>query len=352
MLKPPFGNNIESVSTGEDIFDMVDFEAAFVEREMAGSLSDLNEVKSEWQNLGCPKYKAEDELLAYSVNALIREFDPENKGKLFQTRFYKLLFLLSDGLKDEGIDLKLPYFWYKHGPVVPYFLLPLDNIEMIVSTWKKFSGKFFVIAKPRSFNIQNAIKDVIDNSICNLRDQYNYSTTKTIINDVYLKAPHEFQRKYKNFYKHIEHKLCERDKLAYLKQPLKETEDIKRLEEAVNLFEEIRFPQVYNDLLQWRLIVKYSMNELERIDPEFMKCLADIFWSNLFSRYLQVQEYENMPEAMIKSWKKQLPQTHKSYRREFRKFEYKFYSDVYKPANCIDDSTRRAYNECIKPLLK
>ena len=129
-------------------------------------------------------------------------------------------------------------------------------------------------------------------------------------------------------------------------------EDIKRLEEAVKFFEEDKFPQVYNDLLQWKLILKYSVNELEHVDPEFIKNLADIFWSKLFSRYLQVREYDNMPEAMINWWKKQLLSKHKTYRREFRECEYKFYCDIYKPTNTIDDGTRRAYNECIKPLLK
>lgn len=347
MFKTPFDNNIESAEE-----DMADFETVFAEREMAGSISDLNEARIEWQTSGCPNYNAQDELLAYSINAILQKFDPGNEGKIFQTRFYKLLFLLNDDLREEGVDLKMPYFWYRYGPVVPYFLLPLHNVRMVSSSWRAYHGKSFVISDHRSFNIQTTIKETIDNSICKLWDLYNYSTTKKIINDVYLKAPHEFQRKYKNFYKHVEHKLNEREKLIYMSQPLKEMEDIKRLEEAVKFFEEDKFPQVYNDLLQWKLVVKYSVNELEHVDPEFIKSLADIFWSNLFSRYLQVREYDNMPEAMINWWKRQLPPKHKTYRREFREWEYKFYSDIYKPTNTIDDGTRRAYNECIKPLLK
>jgi hypothetical protein len=352
MFKTPSGSNIESVGLEENTVDMADFETAFAEREVAGSLSDLNEASAEWQALGCPTYSTQDELLAYSINTLLQEFDPGKEGKVFQTKFYKLLFLLNDDLKNEGIDLKMPYYWYRYGPMVPSFLLPLDNIKVIPSSYKTYRGKSFVISKPRSFNVQNSIKDVIDNSVCNLRDQYKFSTTKEIINDVYLKAPYEFQRKYKNFYKHIDHKLNERDKLAYLKQPLREAEDIKRLEEAIYFYEETEFPHAYNDLLQWKLITKHSISELETIDPQFLKSLADFFWSNLFSRYLQVQECENVPEAMIKSWNNRLPQLHKLYRREFRKLEYKFYSDIYKPNNCIDDNTRKAYNECLEPLLK
>lgn len=67
---------------------------------------------------------------------------------------------------------------------------------------------------------------------------------KKIINDVYLRAPHEFQRRYKKFYKHIEHKLNEREKLIYMSQPLKEMEDIKRLEEAVKFLKKTNSPSI------------------------------------------------------------------------------------------------------------
>lgn len=105
MFKTPFDNNIESVEE-----DMADFETVFAEREMAGSIRDLNEANIEWQALGCPNYNAQDELLAYSINAILQKFDPGNEGKIFQTRFYKLLYLLNDDLREEGVDLKCPIF--------------------------------------------------------------------------------------------------------------------------------------------------------------------------------------------------------------------------------------------------
>lgn len=331
---------------------MADFETAFAEKEMNGGVSDLKEARVEWQALGCPTNRIKDESLAYSINALIQKFDPNNEGVIYQTKFYKLLFLLDDDLKEEGVDLKMPYFWYRYGPVVPYFLLPLDNIKIIPKVWKTHSGKCFVISKAKSFSVKTITKDTIDNSISKLWDQYNKSTTKKIIYDVYIKAPYEFQRKYKNFLKHIDHKLNEREKILFIGQSLKETEDIKRLDEAIHFYEKTEFPQAYNDLLQWRLIAKYSIRELETIEPKFLESLADFFWSNLFSRYLRVKEQEDMPEAIIKAWDKQLPKTHEDYRHEFRKLEYAFYSNIYKPTNCVNEKTRELYNECLKPLLE
>ncbi|MCK9571103.1 hypothetical protein M0R72_19295 [Candidatus Pacearchaeota archaeon] len=54
--------------------------------------------------------------LAHAIITLSTESTPEMKRC---REFRQLLFILCDDLKKENIDLKLPYFWYADGVMIP-----------------------------------------------------------------------------------------------------------------------------------------------------------------------------------------------------------------------------------------
>ena len=330
---------------------MAGLEAAYVERETKGSLADIQEFNKDWYALGSPNFHVSDEGLAYSISALIFAFDPYNKGQISQTKFYKLLYILSANLKDKGIDIKLPYFWYRHGPVVPYAFLPEGIIELRQMNWSKHQGKWVVLRNRQFPNVAASKKEIIDDAAAALLDQYNEARTYNIVSDVYATAPYSFQRNYKDFIKHIETKINYRDIICSV-QGLKEKEDIARLEKSVDLFDEAQFPQIYDDLLRWKTIMKYSISKLATIDPKFISNLSNIYWDRLFCMFLKVKEYQNLPEWLVVKWKRDLPITHDEYKRYFREIETQFYSSVYRQSTCLSKDMRNAYCECMRSLFK
>ena len=331
---------------------MAGVEAAYAEKETNGSLADIHEFNKDWRALGSPDYHVSDEGLAYSISALIFAFDPYNKGQISQTKFYKLLYILSSDLKGKGIDIKLPYFWYRHGPVVPYAFLPEGIIELRPMNWGKYQGKW-VALRNRQFpkKVAASKKEIIDDAVAALWDRYNEARTYKIVSDVYVTAPYGFPRNYKDFIKHIETKIKHRDIICSV-QELREKEDIARLEKAVDLFDESQFPQIYDDLLRWKTIMKYSISQLATIEPKFISNLSNIYWDKLFCMFLKVKEYQNLPERLVVKWERDLPTSQDEYERLFREIETQFYSSIYRPGIGLNKDTRNAYCECLRSLFK
>lgn len=352
MLNNSLIDKSETVTVIEEVFsDMTSIEVAFANREETGSLADVQEFNNDWRAVGSSSYRVSDESLAYSIGALISAFDPYNKGKVSQTKFYKLLYILSADLMDRGVDIKLPYFWYRHGPVVPYAFLPAGIIELRSMAWNKYQGKWVLLRNRRLPRIAASNKEIVDDSVASLCDNYSNAKTPRIVMDVYSMAPHPFQREYKNFIKYIQHKVADRDILCKI-QGLREKEDVIRLERAVDIFDESKFPQIYDDLLQWKTITKYSINQLSTIDSKFILDLSSIFWDKLFCMYLKVTECRNLPETLISKWERELPANRDGYGRHLEELETKFYSSIYRPSGGLNKDICNAYCECLKSVLK
>ena len=345
MYKSIFDDSIR-IAEGKESLIYMNSTAATYEHEMAGNIIDLEEFNRDWRTIGVPDYRINDETLAYSINAILHDFDPNNWGIISQTKFYKLLYLLSDNLKKDGIDIGLPHYWYRYGPIVPYFILPEDVLIRDQKNW----GTAVIMGHRRRFELSQSLKEVIDNEVKALWDQYHELKTKKIVLDVYKKAPYEFQRKFKDFIIHIDIKIRLRQSVP--SYPLKEREDIRRLEDAIDSFEELEFPQIYDDLLQWRLITKYSIEQLSYIDLTFLNRVTNIYWDMLFCKYLRVKTTENLPQNLSRKWERDLPESAEIFRKEFKDLECYFYSNIYRPTCRISKNMRTAYCDCIRSLLK
>lgn len=352
MLNNPLIDKVEITAGIEEVFGyMTNIEVAFANQEENGSLVDAKEFNADWRAVGSPSYHVSDESLAYSICALISAFDPYNTGKVSQTKFYKLLYILSADLMNRGVDIKLPYFWYRHGPVVPYAFLPDGIIELKPMDSNKYQGKWVLLRNRRFPRIVGCNKEIIDDVVAALRDNYNDVKTPKIVNDVYNTAPYSFQREYKNYIKYIGHKLAYRDILCGI-QGLREKEDITRLERAVNLFDESEFPQIYDDLLRWKTITKHTITQLSVVESNFLLNLSSIYWDRLFCMFLKVKEYQNLPGELIAKWNRDLPSDRAKYELHFEELETRFYSSIYKPTRDLNKDTRNAYCECVRSMLR
>ena len=190
--------------------------------------------------------------LAYAVTLLLMHFDKYNEGYTTKTRFNKLIYMLNSELIKDHIDIRLPYFWYLYGPVTPLNLLPEGLLKLIEKPW----GTGIKINEYQKFNLTDTIKAKIERATWNVYNSYSQFDaaimTKKVINSVYKIAPYSFQGEYRAFQYQIRRKI--RDKEILLKLgPLNGTRDIASLDEVVRVYDKKEFPEVYPDLLQWKL---------------------------------------------------------------------------------------------------
>ncbi|MBM4250124.1 MAG: hypothetical protein FJ149_12020 [Euryarchaeota archaeon] len=85
--------------------------------------------------------------LPFTVWNLLREFDPDRKGYLSATRFYKASYLLHRKLKQRRIQTGLPWCWYIYGPEVRMDLIPA---EIYIREERPDGTRYYFGAEPGS----------------------------------------------------------------------------------------------------------------------------------------------------------------------------------------------------------
>lgn len=283
--------------------------------------------------------------LAYAVTVLLRCFDKYNDGYTTKTRFNKLIYMLNSELIKDNIDIRLPYFWYLYGPVTPLNLLPEGLLKLIEKPW----GTGIKINEYQKFNLTDTIKAKIERATWNVYNSYSQFDaaimTKKVINSVYKIAPYSFQGEYRAFQYQIRRKI--RDKEILLKLgPLNGTRDIASLDEVVRVYDKKEFPEVYRDLLQWKLLVNYQLKQLLSIDGDLLLTLLDSYW-HVFCQVLKIRCNNNLPSPLIRKWSKKLPEDIMNYRIRFMKIEEDFYSSIYVSEESLSTDLYEAYNKTI-----
>jgi hypothetical protein len=293
-------------------------------------------------------YHIDDEILAYAITTLIGHFDKYNEGKVSQTRFNKLIYILYCELANNQININLPFFWYLYGPVVPYYYLPEGLIELR----DMFRGKAIIIAEHRRYNLSEKIRDKIDYAVDDIYSMYGELDprvmTQTIINNVYKNAPYTFQWKYREFSSQVKRKIRDKEILLRL-GPLGEDQDIIRLDELIKNFDKKDFHEIYGDLLQWKLLVGYQIRHISSINGNLLKYLLDEYWS-IFCQILKTKCNNNLPKPLLSKWVYRLPFDIDNYRERFINIEESFYSEIYKATGTLDDELYTAYNESVLSL--
>ncbi|MEW5937208.1 MAG: hypothetical protein AB1665_05250 [Candidatus Thermoplasmatota archaeon] len=66
--------------------------------------------------------------LPFLVYNILKEFDPDRKGFMPRSRFYKAAYLIHKRLKKRRIETGLPWCWYIWGPEVQMDLVPGEDV--------------------------------------------------------------------------------------------------------------------------------------------------------------------------------------------------------------------------------
>ncbi|OUJ18870.1 hypothetical protein AMET1_0521 [Methanonatronarchaeum thermophilum] len=282
--------------------------------------------------------KEGNRLLKYSIESLLEEIDPERKGYVSTTRFFKLIFLVHKKLQEKNINIGLPYFWYLYGPVCIEKKLPEGDYVKRKGSYLPTKHK-----KEPSKKVEKKIQRTIE------KISHDYKGTKTdeIVDNVYQKyAPYEFQLNFRKFRGILNVKEMD----VAMEFAGKENRNkilIEKLDQMLHSFPEEDFREIYNQFLQWENVMRYLADKgFNTEEKKFMKDFSDKFWE-LFCKLLRIKKYSKIDKYIIKKWKNSFKQKDfEEYKFDIQKFKNKFYTEMYKPRNEFK-SERKTYKKTV-----
>ena len=236
--------------------------------------------------------------LLYAVEVLLCEANPD--GIYFgKTTFYKLLFLLMERLLARGIDIKLPYSWYRYGTMVErqeFFAMtgvPLIHyapqqgstirIETISDRDLPINERQIIIEEARKLLSEFPEQDYLENRN---RDRY--------VDIIYERAPLPFQKLFsRNFLKDVKN-------LRNMPRILTCNQRIifeKYLDELLSVYPVNEMEDLYDTYLEWDDTFRLALEN----NPIVLDPLATDFW-NIFCRLLRTRFNGNIPKNSILDW--------------------------------------------------
>jgi hypothetical protein len=95
------------------------------------------------------------EILAKFKSQIVKRDEPQYV--LTPSRFYRILFLLHKGCEKKGLELRLPYYWYKSGPVVygrdaprVFRVMRIATTQQVVASYDKWKDTVLIFDNEES----------------------------------------------------------------------------------------------------------------------------------------------------------------------------------------------------------
>lgn len=246
-------------------------------------------------------------LLKYSAEKLLHEANPKGQPYFKDTHFNKMIFLVYKSLKEQGIDIELPYCWYKHGTLIHrdtfYYGVGLP-IGYYISKNNNSTRAFSHIPKS---DLKSSIRQIIDEVvlavISNFKKNDKYFVKgylAPLLDADYSYAPYEFQRIFKRgFEKYLnDFKTPVRKQIPrHLSLSTHEVRCINNyLDELICAFPD-DFENLRDSYSDWDDTIRICLD----CDQDAFLKNVDNFWE-IFSKYLRISHYENIPSEQIGKW--------------------------------------------------
>lgn len=251
-------------------------------------------------------------LLEYSIDSLLKTFNQERKPVMKKAHFFKLMNLLDTRLKNQGIDIELPGYWYKYG-----FYIEIAHLNSVLP--REFSKFYMVdnlfIVPPlnlrRKYEILDDIKKKIDLTVNSLWTQFGF---KSGYGDALKKKSYEINTPYKFnsiFQEYID--IVNRTETGFIsKKEILEPV----LDSLLSEFPDTIFSELYDTYLEWDDTTRLCLDILSgKKQYELIKEMEEILWET-FSKGVRTRHNQNIPDPeIIKRWKieydSEIPKTHK-----------------------------------------
>ena len=252
-----------------------------------------------------------DYSLEYSIDTLLKAFNPERKPIMPKSYFFKLMNLLDTRLKENKIDIKLPGYWYKFG-----FFIDFNYLDIVLP--RKFTANYILdenIVPPihhrSDYCLTPKIKSEIDSAVKSLYSKYGFKKKygRTAKEDSYkINTPYIFNKTYQDFFQIAENKsstlfLSRKEQL----EPL--------LDKLLNEFPEEEFPELFDTYLEWDDLTRLFLDYVpEKKTYGMINDFKDRFW-DVYSNGVRIRHNQNIPnDTDIKKWSLEynvsIPQLH------------------------------------------
>jgi DNA-directed RNA polymerase beta subunit len=95
------------------------------------------------------------EILAKFKNQIVKRDEPQHV--LTPSRFYRILFLMYKGCEKKRLELRLPYYWYKSGPVVHgrdaprvFSVIRIATTQQVIASFDKWKDTVLIFDNKES----------------------------------------------------------------------------------------------------------------------------------------------------------------------------------------------------------
>lgn len=209
---------------------------------------------------------------------------------LTPSRFYRIVFMLYKGLKKKGLDLKLPYYWYKSGPIIYLKNIPkvfkvirVSKTQQIVAAYEEWRDIIVSFEE-----CEDCFSDAI---IITLNSDKLSKYTKLDV--IYEYSPSELHKVLTTLQNEV-HKVSKKGRIAE-----------KNKKNVANLLEQLNFAFMGDNYPELKPALSEIMclldKNLENMNMEFVRCLLEEFW-DVFSLRLKAKENENIDEQTLLKW--------------------------------------------------
>jgi len=222
---------------------------------------------------------------------------PDLKFNLFKqgyiltpSRFYRIVFMLYKGLRKKGLDLKLPYYWYKSGPIIYLKNIPkvfkvvrVSKTQQIVAAYEEWRDIIVSFEE-----CEDCFSDAI---IVTLNSDELSKYTKLDV--IYEYSPSELHKVLTTLQNEV-YKVSKKGRIAE-----KNKKNVANLLEQLNFaFMSDNYPELKPALSE---MIGLIDKDLKNMDMEFVRCLLEEFW-DVFSLGLKAKENENIDEQTLRKW--------------------------------------------------
>ena len=238
-------------------------------------------------------------MLGYAVDRLIKAFNPYRKNVMNKYHFCKLMNLLDSRLQNQGINIKLPGYWYQYGfytedrfldQVLPYSFSEnciLGEFVYAPAVTVDFSGKVSVREQ-----------EIISKTINILYEQYGF---KKGYGDLAKKESYDINSPYKFNTLFQEYLFITSKNVSLVTESLK-YDIIIKLDELFSEFPIDCFPELASIHFGWDDTTRVVLDCVpDVIKLNLVRQLRDIFWE-IYPKGVRIACNQNIPGYVISQW--------------------------------------------------
>ena len=209
---------------------------------------------------------------------------------LTPSRFYRIVFMLYKGLKKRGLDLRLPYYWYKSGPIIYLKNIPkvfevirISKTQQIVAAYEGWRDIIVSFEE-----CEDCFSDAI---IVTLNSDKLSKYTKLDV--IYEYSPSELHKVLITLQNEV-YRASKKGRIAD-----KNKKNVANLLEQLNFtFMSDNYPELKPTFSE---MISLIDKDLKNMNMKFVHRLLEEFW-DVFSLGLKAKENENIDEKTLCKW--------------------------------------------------